>query len=162
MEESAALADKLREEGKKLADFLSGLDDQEWNAEVYTEGITWTVRSILAHLMTSEESFLPLFERIRHDGPGVSEDFSIDRFNARQQARTKELDPRALLDAYRSTRGAMIALVQGLSAEELNKRGRHPFLGMTTLREMVKLVYIHNQTHYRDVRRALKGPRSSP
>jgi uncharacterized protein (TIGR03083 family) len=161
VEESAALAEKLREEGNKLADFLSSLGEHEWNAVVYTEAATWTVRSILAHLMTAERSFLPLFERIRHGDPGVSEDFSIDRYNARQQERTKELDPHALLEAYRSTRGEMIALVQGFSAEELEKRGRHPFLGVTTLREMVKLVYIHNQTHYRDVRRALKGAQSS-
>jgi len=161
MEESAALAEKLWDEGNKLADFLSGLGEHEWSVEVYTEGATWTVRSILAHLMTAERSFLPLFERIRHGGPGVGEDFSIDRFNARQQEKTGELDPPALLEAYRSTRHEMIALVKGLSAEELEKRGRHPYLGVTTLRDMVKLVYVHNQTHYRDVRRALKGVQSS-
>lgn len=161
MEESVALAEKLREEGNKLTDFLSALGEHEWNAEVYTEGATWTVRSILAHLMTAEQSFLPLFERIRRGGPGVAEDFSIDRYNARQQEKTRDLDPQALLEAYRSTRGEMIALVQGFAADELEKRGRHPFLGVTTLREMVKLVYIHNQTHYRDVRRALKVANSS-
>jgi uncharacterized protein (TIGR03083 family) len=161
MEESAALAEKLRDEGAKLADFLSGLGEQEWNAEVYTEGTTWTVRSIVAHLMTAERSFLPLFERIRRGGSGVAEDFSIDRYNARQQEKTREMDPQALLDAYRSTRDEMIALVQGFSAEELDHRARHPFLGVTALREMVKLVYIHNQTHYRDVRRALKSAKST-
>ena len=161
MEDSAALAEKLREEGNKLADFLSALGEGEWNAEVYTEGATWTVRSILAHLMTAERSFLPLFVRVRRGGPGVPEDFSIDRYNARQQEKTRDQDPKSLLDAYRSTREEMIALVQGFSAEELEKSGRHPFLGMATLREMVKLVYIHNQTHYRDVRRALKGAQSS-
>jgi uncharacterized protein (TIGR03083 family) len=161
MQESAALAEKLREEGRKLADFLSGLGEHEWTIEVYTEGARWTVRSILAHLMTAERSFLPLFERIRSGGPGVAEDFSVDRYNARQQEKTRELDPQALLEAYRSTRDEMIALVQGFSAEELEKSGRHPFLGVTTLREMVKLVYVHNQTHYRDVRRALKGAQSS-
>lgn len=159
MEESAKLAAKLRDEGNKLADFLSGLGEQEWKVEVYAEGATWTVRSILAHLMTAERSFLAMFERIRQGGPGVSQDFSVDRYNARQQEQTKELEPQSLLTAFRSTRQDMILLVQGLSALELENRGRHPFLGDTTLREMVKMVYIHNQTHYRDVRRALKGPR---
>jgi len=27
---------------------------------------------------------------------------------------------------------------------------------VTTLRDMVKMVYIHNQAHYRDLRRVLK------
>jgi hypothetical protein len=39
----------------------------------------------------------------------------------------------------------------------LEKTGRHPFLGVTTLREMIKMIYIHNQTHYRDLRRVLKN-----
>jgi len=159
MEESVALADKLRVEGDKMASFLASLGAADWNTEVYTEGRPWTVRSILAHLATTEASFLPLFERIRRGGPGVSEDFSIDDFNAQQQARTKDLMPPALLETYRSTRGEMIELVRELSAEELTKRGRHPFLGVTTLLEMVRLIYIHNQTHYRDIRRALKGSR---
>jgi uncharacterized protein (TIGR03083 family) len=161
MEESAALAEKLREEGTRLADFLSGLGEHEWKVEVYADGASWTVRSILAHLMTAERSFLPLFERIRHGGPGAAEDFSIDRYNARQQEKTRQVDAPALLELFRSTRNEMIALVEGLSAEELERRGRHPFLGVTTLREMVKLVYVHNQTHYRDVRRALKSVQSS-
>lgn len=161
MEDSVVLAEKLREEGDKLADFMSALGEREWDVEVYAEGASWTVRSILAHLVTAEQSFLPLFERVRSGGRGVSEDFSIDRYNARQQEKTRDIDPKSLLDAYRSTRAEMITLVQGFSAEDLEKSGRHPFLGLATLREMIKLVYIHNQTHYRDVRRALKGAQSS-
>lgn len=161
MDESAALAEKLRVEGEKLAASLAGLSNNEWNAEIYAEGTPWTVRSILAHLVTAERSFLPLFESIRHGGPGVSEDFSIDSFNAREQARTKELQPQVLLKQFRQTRLEMAALVEGLSGEELGKLGRHPFLGITTLLEMVRLVYIHNQTHYRDIRRALRTADSS-
>ena len=44
----------------------------------------------------------------------------------------------------------------GLKDEELDIQGRHPFLGETVIREMVKMLYIHNQLHYRDVKRALK------
>lgn len=161
MEDSVALADKLRVEGNKMAAFFASLGPADWNAEVYTEGLPWTARSILAHLVTTEASFLPLFERIRHGGPGVSEDFSIEDFNAQQQARTGDLMPETLLERYRSTRAEMISLVRGLTEEELTKQGRHPFLGVTTLLEMVRLIYIHNQTHYRDIRRALKGSRQS-
>ena len=50
----------------------------------------------------------------------------------------------------------MIEWVSGLSDLDLQRTGGTPFLGITTLREMVKMVYIHNQTHYRDLRRVLK------
>ena len=100
-----------------------------------------------------------LFEQIRTGGPGVSEDFVIDRYNARQQEKTRELSPEELLQQYRSLREQMVAWVSKLKNEELDIQGRHPFLGITSLRDMIKLIYIHNQTHYRDLRKVL-GPQA--
>jgi uncharacterized damage-inducible protein DinB len=154
--ETAELADKLRSEGEKFAAFFTGLSDDQWKLEVYTEGATWTVRNILAHLMTAERAFIRLFEDIRQGGPGASEDFSIDRYNARQQEKTRELTPQELLEQYKSIRKEMTAWVAGANDADLEKVGRHPFLGVTTLREMVKMVYIHNQIHYRDMRKVMK------
>ncbi len=160
MSEAGELAAKLKSEGEKMSGFYAVLTPEQWNAEVYTEGSTWTVRSILAHLMTAERAFVRLFEDIRKGGPGASEDFSIDRYNARQQEKTREASPEALLADYRSTREQMIAWVSGLKDDELERTGRHPFLGVTTLREMIKMVYIHNQTHYRDIRRVMREAES--
>jgi uncharacterized protein (TIGR03083 family) len=157
MSEAADLAAKLRSEGEKFGSFFAGLTPEQWNEEVYTEGSVWTIRSILAHLMTAERAFLKLFEEVRQGGAGVSEDFVIDRYNARQQEKTHGLPPDELLRDYRQTRQQMVAWVSGLQDAELERTGRHPFLGITTLREMIKMVYIHNQTHYRDIRRVMKG-----
>ncbi len=162
MPEAADLAVKLKSEGEKFSGFFGGLTPEQWSAEVYTEGSVWTIRSILAHLMTAERAFLSLFEDIRKGGPGVSDDFVIDRYNARQQEKTRDQTPTELLESYRSMRGRMVAWVAGLEDGELERTGRHPFLGVTTLREMIKMVYIHNQTHYRDIRRVLKGAGSQP
>src|SRR5512141_1587662 len=155
MDEASQLAEKLKSEGEKFTAFFGGLSEEQWNADVYTEGSVWTVRSILSHLMTSERAFVRLFEQIRTGGPGVSEDFVIDRYNARQQEKTRELDPQELLQRYREIRGQMVEWVSHLEDRELEITGRHPFLGMTSLREMIKMIYIHNQTHYRDIRRVL-------
>ena len=40
--------------------------------------------------------------------------------------------------------------------EELEIKGRHPFLRETVLREMIKMLYLHNQIHYRDFKKVLK------
>jgi len=157
MDESAILAAKLQADGERLVSFLAGLTESEWSTEVYTEGTTWTVRSILAHLMTAERAFVSLFDQIRLGGTGVSDDFSIDRYNASQQEKTQDRGRMDLLEEYKTARRQMVGLVGGLSNQDLEKQGRHPFLGVTTLREMVKMIYIHNQTHYRDVRRALRS-----
>jgi uncharacterized damage-inducible protein DinB len=154
--ESEALAHKLKVEGERLTEFFSGLSDADWRATVYAEGSTWSVRSVLAHLLTAERAFVILFERIQGGGGGVSEDFAIDRYNASQQRRTQNLSGPELIQQYKEARVRMIDFVKGLASEDLEREGRHPFLGLATLREMVKMIYIHNQTHFRDVRRALE------
>lgn len=156
MPESTELAEKLRAEGEKFVEFFSGLTDAQWTAEVYTEGSTWSVRNVLSHFVTSERGLVKLFEQIRQGGAGASDDFSIDRYNAAQQEKTKDLTPAELLEQYKSVRANSIAWVSGLKAEELEIRGRHPFMGQTVLREMVKMLYIHNQLHYRDLRKVFK------
>lgn len=151
------LASKLRLEGGKLAAFLEGLSQEDWQREVYTEGTVWTVRNVLAHLVTAERAFLhSLFPSVRQGKGGASVDFSIDRYNARQQEKSRDLGPSELLVAFRSTRARMADWVAELSETDLEKVGRHPYLGETTLREMVKMVYLHNQIHSRDVRKALE------
>ena len=156
MSETTELAEKLKVEGEKMFSFFSSLTDEQWTSEVYTEGETWTLRNVLSHFVTSERNLVKLFERIRTTGEGSSEDFSIDRFNTAQQQKLKDLSPAELLEQYKEVRANSIAWVSGLKEEELEIKGRHPFLGETVIREMIKMLYIHHLGHYRDVKRAMK------
>jgi len=156
MSETTTLAEKLKTEGEKIYAFFAELKDEHWTSEVYTEGETWTLRNVLSHFVTSERGLLKLFERIRTTGEGASEDFSIDRYNATQQQRTKDIAPAELLEQYKEVRAASVAWVLGLQDQDLEIKGRHPFLGETVIREMIKMLYIHNQTHLRDVKRTMK------
>lgn len=156
MSELDELADKLKSEGEKFFSLFAGLTDDQWNAEVYTEGETWTIRNVLAHFVTSERGLVKLFEQIRLGGAGSSDDFSIDRYNASMQARTKGLSPQELLEQFKEVRDTSIAWTLSLSEADLEKQGRHPFLGMTSIREMIKMLYLHNQLHYRDMKKVLQ------
>lgn len=156
MSEIIELAGKLNSEGEKIHAIFSAFTDSQWNAEVYTEGTTWTIRNVLSHLVTSERGLIKLFEQIRQGGEGASLDFSIDRYNASMQARNKDLSPSELLEQYKEIRANSIDWVSGLKDDELEIQGRHPFLGVTTIREMIKMLYIHNQTHYRDIKKVLR------
>jgi len=156
MSEIQDLADKLKSEGERFLAIFSGLADAQWQAEVYTEGAVWTVRNVLSHFVTSERGLVRLFEQIRQGGAGAADDFSIDRYNASQQEKTKDLTPQELLEQYKSVRADSVAWVSGLKETDLEIAGRHPFLEKTTIREMVKMLYLHNQIHYRDLKKALK------
>ena len=157
MSELTDLAEKLKSEGERFASIFSALTDAQWQADVYTEGTVWTVRNVLSHFVTSERGLVRLFEQIRQGGAGAADDFSIDRYNASQQEKTKELTPLELLEQYKSVRADSVNWVLGLKESDLEIVGRHPFLQQTTIREMVKMLYLHNQIHYRDLKKALSG-----
>ena len=156
MSETVELAEKLKTEGERMTAFFTELTDEQWESEVYTEGTTWTIRNVLSHYVTSERGLVRLFESVRTTGKGAADDFSIDRYNASQQEKTKDLASAELLEQYKQTRAESIKWVSSLKDEELDIKGRHPFLGETVIREMIKMLYLHNQLHYRDVKRALK------
>ena len=156
MSEITELAEKLRSEGERFVSIFRGLNSDQWSQEVYTEGTTWTIRNVLAHFVTSERGLIKLFEQIRQGGTGAADDFSIDRYNAAMQERTKGATPVELIEQYKQIRANSVAWVSGLKDEELEIMGRHPFLEMTTIREMIKMLYIHNMTHYRDMKKSMK------
>lgn len=156
-ETAAFLAQRLTSEGQKTIAFFDSLSDVQWQSTIYTEGATWSIRNVLAHFVMAEKSFMELLSNIRDGGPGAPEGFDIDRHNAGQQREAATLSPQELLEQFKTTRAGMAAWVADLSAADLEKRGRHPFLGVITLAEMIKAVYLHNQVHTRDLRRALPG-----
>jgi hypothetical protein len=155
MSEPTELAEKLKSEGQKFIDIFSALTEEQWNAEVYTEGATWTIRNVFAHFVTSERGLIKLFEQVRQGGTGAADDFSIDRYNEAQQQKTKDLSTAELIGKYKTIRADTIVWVSSLKESELEIQGRHPFLELTTLREMVKMLYLHNQIHYRDLKKVL-------
>jgi len=156
MSELNELADKLKSEGEKFYKLFAGLTDDQWQMEVYTEGETWTLRNVLSHFVTSERGLVKLFERIRTTGEGSPDDFSIDRYNASQQQKTKDITPQELLEQYKEVRADSVAWTLSLEESDLEKQGRHPFIGITSIREMIKMLYLHNQLHYRDMKKVLK------
>ena len=152
----AWLADRLKKEGEKVVAYFSALTDEQWQTEVYTDGDTWTVRNVLAHFVTSERGLHKLFESVLEGGLGASDDFSIDRYNARQQEKTKDLSPDELLDQFADVRADLVKWVSRRSQEDLAVEGRHPYLGQVNLGEMLKMIYLHNQIHFRDFRKSIE------
>ena len=148
-----ALAERLKKEGEKTSAYFATLTDEQWQTKVYTEGESWTIRNILAHFVTSERGLLKLFESIRQGGPGAADDFSIDHYNARQQEKSKDLTVPELLEQFAEVRADTVKWTAGLSQKELAIEGRHPFLGQVPLVEMLKMIYLHNQLHFRDLRK---------
>jgi len=152
----AWLAERLEKEGEKVIAYFTALTDEQWNIEVYTEGDTWTIRNVLAHFVTSEHGLHKLFQAILEGGLGASDDFSIDYYNARQQEKTKDMTPGELLKQFKAVRADLVKWVSKRSQDDLALEGRHPFMGQVNLGEMLKMIYLHNQLHFRDFRKSVE------
>ena len=151
----SSLVERLQAEGEKITVSFAALTHEQWNVPVYTEGETWTARALLSHFVAAEREQLKLLADVRDGGGGAAEGFDVDAYNAGQQKKMAQLSPQELLRQFAVVRRETAVLVSGLAVADLEKQGRHPYMGMMSLDEMIKLVYRHNQIHYRDLRRAL-------
>lgn len=150
------LSEKLLQEGEKVHAFFRELSVEQLKRNVYTEGADWSVREVLAHFVTTERAFLRLLENILAGGSGTPEGFDIDSYNQRKVADLGDRSIQELLEDFKERRSQTAAAVLHLDGEQLMKTGRHPFLGVVPLLEIIKLIYLHNQIHLRDVRKVTR------
>ena len=154
--EKKRISEKMEKEGEKIAQFFSNIS--EWQMEIIlyrTDDQDWCVRDILSHFITSERSFLKLFENIKQGGYGTPDTFSIDEFNNSQILKLRGMDTNNLIQLFIETRKETQEWINTVSDEELSLKGNHPSMGEVTLGDMVKMINLHNQMHLRDVKNSL-------
>lgn len=150
------LAQKLQVEGQKSHAFFQAIPSQDWQTPIYTEGAAWQVHQILAHFASAEASILQLAQEIVAGQDGLPSDFDLDTYNEQQAAVLALMSREELLQLFLQARSATVAFVEGLQAGDLERQGRHPWLGLAKIEDILKLMYRHNQIHQRDIRRALE------
>ena len=147
---------KLREEGDAIRARLAALPLEAWERPVYGEGQAWMVRDVLAHLVSAERGHQRLIADVAAGGSGSPPDFSVDEYNRRHVAALAGRSPADLLADFHSVRAETVALVSGLSDDDLARRGNHPALGPNTvLADFIRIVFMHGKMHLRDLTRAL-------
>ena len=151
----AFLVDRLTAEGVKTTDFFKALTEEQWETEIYTDGSCWSVHQVLAHFVSTESAIGRLIENILAGGIGVSEDFDIDAYNERKVASIWDVPADSLIVQFTEFRTKNVGLVANMTQDDLARRGRHPFLGVTEIAEIIKLLYRHNQIHQRDIRKKI-------
>lgn len=154
-ETTGRLAGRLQVEGEKVVQFFQSLAPEDWGLTVYTDGACWTVRQVLAHFVMSEISMGQLVENILAGGTGTPEDFDLNAYNERKVTALEAANPAKLLEQYTVVRRGTVERMRTLVDADLLKTGRHPFLGIAPVEEIVKLIYRHNSIHLREIRRAL-------
>ena len=154
-ERLSKIIDRLKSEGAESLNFFRAMPSSAWATQIYDIGPEWDVREVLCHFVSSESSLVELFKRIVATGEGVADDFDIDRWNKSKVSKMDEMMPDELIRQFEVTRAMTVTWTGTLEEADLDKVGRHPFLGMVEVEQMLKLLYRHNMLHQRDVTRAL-------
>lgn len=149
------LVEKLANERAKTIDFFTSIPEGDLEKIIYADGMEWKVKDILAHFVASEVSVTELIRRILAGGEGTPPDFDLDRFNQRKVANLQSSAFDTLLEDFVGARGETIRLVGTMVDLDLERTGRHPWLGEAALEDILKLMYRHNQIHQRDIRKSL-------
>lgn len=148
---------RLRDEGDKLVALFDALTSVQWQQTLYTDGMTWSIKDLLAHQISAERKFIFYGHDILNGGEGAPEGFQINAFNNAEVASMIDRTPDQLLTDMRAVRRETIDFVDNVQDSDFDRRGRHPFFGMMSIEKMFKLIYRHNMLHVRDVRRAIRG-----
>ena len=149
------LKNRLIKEGQKSLDYFRTFSSDEWDRIIYTEGSCWTVHQVLAHFVAAEDGFHQLIEDILAGGFGTPVDFDINTYNERKVEKLPDISASSLMMRFSKVRRRTVGLVAGMDQSDLAKQGRHPFLGVSSLADIIKLIYRHNQIHIREVRKIL-------
>ncbi len=147
------LADKLLAEGERTLAFFESLGDEAWSRHLYAHDSLWTVRDVLEHLTLAETNLMTIIADVAAGGAGTPEGFDIDSFNRDHTGQLAALDRPALLTAYRTQRAQTAAQARSFGESQLALRGRHPAMGDSSVADMLKMIYLHNAMHVKDVKR---------
>jgi hypothetical protein len=149
-----ALAAKLEKGRQKTFEILNALTPEQWQKPLYNDP-TWQVRHLLAHFVSAERQLLALAQDVADGGLGAPPDLDINRYNADEQDRLEGLSPPILLDFLDQARRQTIEWIGTLSADQLDKIGRHPVLGDVNVETMIGAIYGHQLIHMRELSKLL-------
>ena len=149
------LADHLLVEGGRVIDFFNNLKEEQWEIHIYPLESGWTMHHLLAHFVSSEIGRKALISDVCSGGNGAPTNFDIEKFNQREVDWLLDISNTHLLESFSRERNELIAITSELKIDDLKSVGNDPYLGITTLSQMIKLTYRHLQIHLREVRRFL-------
>ena len=116
---------------------------------------TWTTHDVIGHLIHGEQTdWMPRVKMILKSGESATFD-RFDREGHQQTAQAKSLEQQ--LDEFSRLRTENLRELNALNLQppDLNRRGRHPALGVVTLSQLLATWAVHDLTHLHQISRIL-------
>jgi hypothetical protein len=150
------LKQKLAQTRADLENLLASLTPEQWRTPVISEGDTWTVLDIVAHLVENERGMSIHVHKIRKGQETVPADFDLTRWNAGLKGRAGAPTPAELLQALAQTRAKTLEVLETIRDDEWNLTGRHPARGLITIAQYYQTMAGHDSGHTHDIKKALR------
>ena len=118
-------------------------------------GETWSAFDIIGHLIHGERTdWMPRTRTILQFGEAKTFE-PFDRWGQERQSKGKSLAQ--LLDEFARLRSENLAELRALNLrqEDLERRGKHPALGVVTLSELLATWAAHDLTHLHQISRVM-------
>lgn len=154
-DKKVALKQQLAEAKSALESLLNSLDESQWGVEVFSEGVTWTVKDIVAHLVETETGMSIQVHKTRKGQETVPEGFDLDRWNNDLQKRMGNQSIADLMAGLEQTRTKTLAVLDSIEPHEWALEGRHPSQGIITIEQYYRIIAGHQQVHAEDIRACL-------
>lgn len=149
-----------------LRNFFQGLDSPDWQRTIYErqEGhALWTVRELLAHLVTAGSGLLTAAQLVARGRLNMRSDFDRDFWNQRQVEKLQGREVPQLLDDLESMNQAvqdyldeLDALPPQEGAAILERQGQHAVFGAVTVEFLLRRIYRHEREHLEILQRAFE------
>jgi hypothetical protein len=149
------IIEQLAKNRREVVAFFKSLSPEDLAQQVYPESPGWSVKQILAHFITIEQSMHWIFKNILSGGPGSPKDFDIDRFNRSQPKKLDGHSLEELIIQFNEVRAETIAIVEKMSEKDLDRTGWHVFHGNDTLERFIRWAYEHVNLHADDIRKVI-------
>jgi hypothetical protein len=147
----AEIKQTLQQSRHDTLQLIATIDEQIINHRLRPDA--WSIKDHVAHLLAVEESVLHFAHRILNEDCPVSPlcdeiAFNQDAWNNREVAKRADYSWAEIITALHQTRQDLLALLNRIPDEALNRLGSHPAWGApVTLASVLRVPYRHERGH---------------
>jgi uncharacterized damage-inducible protein DinB len=147
----ASLSAKLQMEREAITGMVHGLSAEQLD-KPGPDG-SWSVRQMLAHLVSSEGGLLSLARHIAAgENPQVPPGYDLNTANEAQVAKRQNLPLDDLLKEWETRRASWAAFLEPLTEAQAELAGEHPWFHQSvTLRQLVIIMLKHERGHKQEI-----------
>ncbi len=150
------LVEKLTRGISKSLEVFRSVELDLWEQPIFDDPESWNLKDLVAHFIYSEEHLLSIAQDIASGGEGSPEGIDIDAFNENEMENLRHGSVDELLNNLNDVRKALIDWTGELGELELDRVGRHPVLGASTVETVIFSIYAHQLLHMREIAPTLR------